>query len=432
MLDWKRCEGELAGGEFPVERYLGGSEGSAVFLTRFASKRAAIKLVLASPEQAGGLVERWNRARTLYHPHLVRIFAFGTWTLADMPLAYLVIEYAEENLAEVLRERPLTPDETREMLQPVADALAYLHGQGLVHGNLKPSNILAVEDTVKISSEAVSAGDSAADIWALGLTLVQALTPQAATVTQGGPVPAADALPLPFREMAQNCLHDDPRLRWSAGKIGAWLGSPEQLAPTRQASTALVAKPVAGKPRARYYVAAVALVVVGVAIFWGMVVHRTPVPVPSAAERVRPAPAAAPHGPPPVPPDREAKPPHGIPAARDGITRRVLPDISAKARKTIHGKATVVVRVAVDPSGNVTEARLERGGSPYFGKLALEAARRWQFSPAPGESRRNWILRFEIMQTGTRVIPLRAGERTLKKTAGAFYIDPVAGCGTRT
>jgi serine/threonine protein kinase len=101
---------------------------------------------------------------------LVRIFAAGTWVLAGMPVAYLVMEYAEENLAEVLRERPLTTDETREMLQPVADALAYLHGQGLVHGNLKPSNILAVEDTVKISSEAVSAGDPAADIQASKLS----------------------------------------------------------------------------------------------------------------------------------------------------------------------------------------------------------------------------------------------------------------------
>src|ERR1039458_7607780 len=96
MLDWKPCEGELAGGEFPLERYLGGSEGSAVFLTRFASGRAAIKLVLAGQAQAGELVERWNRAGTLYHPHLVPIFAAGTWALAGMPLAYLVMEYAEE------------------------------------------------------------------------------------------------------------------------------------------------------------------------------------------------------------------------------------------------------------------------------------------------------------------------------------------------
>ena len=153
MPEWKQCEGELAGGEFPLESYLGGSEGSAVFLTRCASNRAAIKLVLAGQTEVGELVERWNRAATLYHPHLVRIFAAGTWSLAGLPLAYLVMEYAEENLAEVLRERPLTTDETREMLEPVADALAYLHGKGLVHGNLKPSNILAIEDTLKISSE---------------------------------------------------------------------------------------------------------------------------------------------------------------------------------------------------------------------------------------------------------------------------------------
>ncbi len=421
MPDWKPWEGELADGKFPLERYLGGSEGSAVFLTRFASKRAAIKLLLAGQERAGGLVEGWNRTGTLHHPHLVRILAVGTWAPAGMPLAYLVMEYAEENLAEVLRERPLTPDETREMLQPVADALAYLHGQGLVHGNLKPSNILAVEDTVKISSEAVSAGDPAADVRALGVTLVQALTRQAATVTQGGQDPAADALPLPFREIAQNCLHDDPRLRWSAGKIGACLGSRERPAATLPASTALVAKPTAGKPRPRYYVAAATLVVVGVAIVWGLVMHWTAAPVPSATEPVRAARASAPPAPsptgrtgapkaaPPFPPDREAEPRPGVPVAQDGITRRVLPDIPAKARNTVHGKATVVVRVAVDPSGNVTEAKLERGGSPYFGKLALEAARRWRFGPVEGEGPRNWILRFEIMRTVTRVIPLRTG-----------------------
>jgi len=283
------------------------------------------------------------------------------------------MEYAEENLAEVLRERPLTMDETRDMLPPVADALAYLHGQGLVHGNLKPSNILAVEDTVKISSEAVSAGDPAADIRALGVTLVQAFTPP------DGRRPTADALPFPFREIAQNCLHHDPRLPWSAAQIGAWLRSPERPASAR-------------RPGFRYYVAA-AVLVVGAAIAGGLAMHRTAAPVPSAAR--------------PVPLNRSAEPPPVPPAAQDGITRRVLPDIPAQARRTVHGMATVVVRVAVDPSGNVTEATLEGGGSRYFGKLAVEAARQWQFAPVEGAGPRNWILRFEITPTATRGIPAR-------------------------
>ena len=402
MPDWKQCEGELAGGEFPLERFLGGGEGSAVFLTRFRSGRAVIKLVLDGQAQAGVLVERWNRAATLYHPHLVRIFATGTWALEGTPLAYFAMEYAEENLAEVLRERPLTTDETREMLLPVADALAYLHGQGLVHGNLKPSNIFAVEDTVKISSDAVSAGDPAADIRALGVTLVQALTPP------GGQSPEADALPFPFREIAQNCLHHDPRLRWSADKIGAWLRSPQRLAPALPAPTTPVAKPAARKPRLRYYVAA-AVLVVGAAIVASLVADRTAAPVPSAGEPMRPAPASAP--PEPAPTGQTAARKAARPApppAQDGITRRVLPDIPAQARNTVHGIATVVVRVAVDSSGNVAEATLEAGGSRYFGRLALEAARQWQFAPVEGPGLRKWILRFEIMRTATEVIPLRA------------------------
>src|SRR5208283_4238751 len=111
----------------------------------------------------------------------------------------------------------------------------------------------------------------------------------------------------------------------------------------------------------------------------------------------------------PVAPDRQAEPPHSAPAAQAEITRRVLPDIPVKARNTIHGKATVVVGVAVDRSGNVAKATLEPGGSPYFGKLALVAARQWQFTAAEGARPRNWTLRFEIGPEETQVVAVRAG-----------------------
>ena len=96
------------------------------------------------------------------------------------------------------------------------------------------------------------------------------------------------------------------------------------------------------------------------------------------------------------------------PAAQDGITRRVLPNIPALARNTVQGMTEVVVRVVVNPSGNVTKATLEGGGSRYFGRLALAAARQWQFAPVKGAGSRNWTLRFEIMPTETKVIPTRA------------------------
>ncbi len=63
------------------------------------------------------------------------------------------MEYAEEDLSQILPERPLTPGEAREMLDPVLDALSYLHEKGFVHGHFKPSNIMVVDDQVKLSCD---------------------------------------------------------------------------------------------------------------------------------------------------------------------------------------------------------------------------------------------------------------------------------------
>ena len=75
--------------------------------------------------------------------------------------------------------------------------------------------------------------------------------------------------------------------------------------------------------------------------------------------------------------------------------RRVLPEVSDHARRTIHGTIKVRVRVTVDPAGNVEVSKIESGrASHYFDRLALEAANDWKFTPAPaGESDvRKWIL----------------------------------------
>src|SRR5260370_12326789 len=66
------------------------------------------------------------------------------------------MEYAEENLAQFLPQRPLTPAEARDVLTPALDALAYLHAEGLVHGHVRPSNIMAIDDCLKLSSDAIS------------------------------------------------------------------------------------------------------------------------------------------------------------------------------------------------------------------------------------------------------------------------------------
>jgi serine/threonine protein kinase len=159
---WEQWEGQSVDGVFPLERCVGGTNHGAVFETQFQGQPAAIKLVPGSPESIAARLASWKTAATLPHPNLIQISASGETVLGGMHCAYLVIERADENLAEVLAKRPLTPVETREMLLPVLSALRYLHAKGFVHGNLKPSNILASGEQLKISADSVVAGTDAA------------------------------------------------------------------------------------------------------------------------------------------------------------------------------------------------------------------------------------------------------------------------------
>ena len=95
------------------------------------------------------------RQKTLSHPHLMSLLYTGRYQIDAAVLLYAVTEYAEDVLSEILPERPLTPSETKEMLAPVLDALSYLHGKGFVHGHLKPSNIMAVDNQVKLSGDSL-------------------------------------------------------------------------------------------------------------------------------------------------------------------------------------------------------------------------------------------------------------------------------------
>src|SRR5580704_8914264 len=134
-VPWKLWEGQVVDVYFPLRRYLGGTDRSAVYLTQYGDpepRNAAIKLVLAeTPETDPAAL--WERAAQLSHPNLLRLLRSGSWQVNQRALRYAVTEYAEENLAEVLAERPLTAAEVRQMLKPLLGALAYIHAEGMVH-----------------------------------------------------------------------------------------------------------------------------------------------------------------------------------------------------------------------------------------------------------------------------------------------------------
>ena len=66
----------------------------------------------------------------------------------------------EESLDGVLGERALTiTSETREMLVPALAALDYLHKKGYAHSRLRPSNVMAVNDQLKLSTDCICCGE---------------------------------------------------------------------------------------------------------------------------------------------------------------------------------------------------------------------------------------------------------------------------------
>src|SRR5579862_3537203 len=128
---WRQWEGQIIDGDLPLLQYLGGSSSSAVFLTADPASpetKVAIKLLPGIPEEeTAASIARWKVASQLSHPNLIRLYRVGRCQVADVAALYAVMEAAEEDLAQILPHRALTPEEVREMLAPVLEALSYLH-----------------------------------------------------------------------------------------------------------------------------------------------------------------------------------------------------------------------------------------------------------------------------------------------------------------
>lgn len=424
--------GRVVDGRFTLLEWLGGSERGGAFLTELAepgARKATIKLIAAEAGLAEGRMAGWQAAAALSHPHLMRLHRMGAGQIDGTEFLYVVTEYGEEVLADVIRDRPLTLGEAREMLGPVLDTLSYLHEQGFVHGRLKPSNIMALDDCLKLSADSVqpagwpgrvaspevydapeaAAGTigPAADAWSLGVTLVEVLTQHPpvgdANATTDPELP--ESVPEPFAEIARECLRRDPARRCTLSRVRELLEGGGQTH----------AKPAPARPvltertsvRRRVWVAA--LVLIAAVVILAAWLHRKRPPAPGAEEQqgTRAAEQAG-QTPPPRNPGAEPKR-GGELAGKGAVIERVLPDVPLSASRTIRGEVQLSIRVAVDAAGSVTNAAIDSPGpSRYFDKLALDASRRWKFSPprAGGQAVSSaWVLHFVFRQSGIEVRP---------------------------
>ena len=422
--DWV---GRVIDGRFTLLKWLGGSQWSGVFLTQLQDQqqKASIKLIPADAPDAEAHSAGWSAASALSHSHLMRLFHIGNSEIDGVRILYAVSEYSDEDLAQILPERPLTSAEVREMLDPVLDALSYLHSKGFVHGHLKPSNILVVDDQVKLSSDSLHAArhlgsrvpediytapetaagtiSAASDVWSLGVTLVEALTQQPPVWDKSKhkePVVPA-SIPQPFAEIARECLRPDPARRCTLSYVKLRLdpGSMLPEVPSKTGET----KPA----RLRVPILIVAALVLLAAIVFSLVRSHSDRPSSPAANQPT-VPADAPPGQSAVP---TPEPSTGT-ALKGAVAQRVMPDVPERALRTIHGTVNLKIRVAVDPAGDVSNATDESAGaSRYFANLALKAVQAWKFKPAQADGHSVpsvWILQFKFRQSGIEVAPIES------------------------
>jgi serine/threonine-protein kinase len=154
--DFLALQAALAG-EYSLQRELGRGGMGIVYLARDVQldRDVAIKVLPShlarSPESRERFLREARTAARLSHPHIVPIHRVGeasappaAGTAAGTTFVFFVMSYVEgETLGDRLRrEGPLSPTDASRVLREVAWALAYAHGRGIVHRDVKPDNIL--------------------------------------------------------------------------------------------------------------------------------------------------------------------------------------------------------------------------------------------------------------------------------------------------
>jgi eukaryotic-like serine/threonine-protein kinase len=194
LLPGLQAKGGSIAGRYRVERVLGTGPSAHVVLARHTILRERVTLKIFARRTD---LHAAHAAAQVESPFVARVIDTG---FTEDGMAFVAYEHVAGEVLASLTRLPLALEEAAACMMQVSVGLAAAHARGLVHGNLKPSNVLRAEDgTMRIldfgarpledttwrSSPAYTAPEQiadpsnptpAADAWAVGVLLSWLLT----------------------------------------------------------------------------------------------------------------------------------------------------------------------------------------------------------------------------------------------------------------